>query len=1505
MSKQTEKQIQNQSLNSATSGQIDEGKKSDFNFKHESSYSSNEKDLKQLLEISDILNKKKQPRSNKWELVNSVMNNLKDDSDKYLNQRFIVLEENCSQNFFKDKTVSKGSKSQNNSSADQLSNLSDKTIQKANFAQSKNDSSLGNTFQSQEESNYITIHKKSSKGSNQSNKIQEEIKSNKLASNQIIQAQSSQEVSANANSKDYSVVQKVNSESYEIEQKLSTQSIGKITSSSQSDGKDYTQEYSISSKSNSLSLSSKEQYNSSNQSDTISSKQSYTSSNKSYTSSNQSQTSSYPSQTNSKEQNALSKDSCNSSNESKYQPKDSFTSSNESNNQSKEQFNSSQQMLSQPKESFTQTSIKHQKKINQYQNQEKLAQNMQDDLTKIDIEEDSENFDEVINDQNIDILKEDTYMKIDQVITIDRNKAYLAISKSIMKFNEYLNQNKLRMLSKQTKINQVDQLEEAIENLKQSEQNHYNKQLIQQISDELKKKFIEEDLKDEEIIIKNKFLIEQIKNQVKCTNKKYIERIFVAIYRRRYKITKYLTSGGQADILIGTYLDDTNQEKEYVLRIVSSDQDTYDYIREEFELVNKFQKASNIIKYYDSIYLEDIYTGVFIVEKCSGSLTDTLRSKRNNNVNFTEQEIFKIVFDLVQGLVEMRSYNILHQDIKPDNILINRKGNYIYSDFGCSSKFLDGLAENKGFTMKYCAPEQLIEEYFTNYKADIYQLGRTIQQVLELYEKFRGVQTKFIKDLNNIIFCNMLQDQQDNRKECVDILILLSDSIVESQQKSYADKFIVWIEEQTNKQQIIQERETNFSLKSLITFHFIWFQLKLFQGGYQLLIQKKSEQQLLNEIIEKIYTDFSALKNTQGNIQFSQHLTSLLEILYSLVEVFNQQNNCETVYKIASFLMKISEEIDHQNEELFENAIRYLQQQMFKKVDFSKYLDQIEDRAESQNNCQLYTFLAYEYFHNDISKSFYYSLKVHAQNYQKYVEYSQTQNLNKSDFFTLGYYYLQSLFFITQIFTEINLDSIVINHIQFIRTISNNLKLGKLFERQWANLGLSFYNMKQYKKALVFFQEDIKQQSSENRNQSFNFAYSKFKIACCYFELGQFESAEKEFLELEEFFEKQLKNNQYFYTCFIKIKTFSYLGVNFDNKGQFKQSIIYHSKALQELENLNNKKHTLYQAFYPYCLFKLGMCYCQPDTYDQSQSIIYFTKFLETTKEKDLCELDIDQRQAVIVSLNGLAYFYFISNKFQESELYYTQLIRVFIQFSDYGNQIFEIGINNLMTTMIQLDQTENNFYLKFIDLVIEVVQGKKITDDQQKNNIIEDIQTAFQYSKELEQEDMFLKNNQLISLLEHFNLKEEIYITILNYQAQVLFESAQYDQAIIFYEKSLPTMINIYSHPNEFVAIVQSGLGMAYHQIRQFQVAINYYNSALKTMKDLDYYENEETHQDMIDCIDRILICFQGFGNTPLALEFYQNFEDIMPFLYEQSHPSIIKFNSQYETCKKKLNSL
>lgn len=101
-----------------------------------------------------------------------------------------------------------------------------------------------------------------------------------------------------------------------------------------------------------------------------------------------------------------------------------------------------------------------------------------------------------------------------------------------------------------------------------------------------------------------------------------------------------------------------------------------------------------------------------------------------NNRTIRDYEIRKIFRDISKALYALHSNNLVHLDIKPENIL-ESDGNYKLGDFGLSRiAFISSYEDFDEGDARYLAPEILNVHDLEVTKADIFSLGLTLYEII-------------------------------------------------------------------------------------------------------------------------------------------------------------------------------------------------------------------------------------------------------------------------------------------------------------------------------------------------------------------------------------------------------------------------------------------------------------------------------------------------------------------------------------------------------------------------------------------------------------------------------------------------------------------------------------------------------------------------------------------------------------------------------------------------------
>lgn len=135
--------------------------------------------------------------------------------------------------------------------------------------------------------------------------------------------------------------------------------------------------------------------------------------------------------------------------------------------------------------------------------------------------------------------------------------------------------------------------------------------------------------------------------------------------------------------------------------------------------------SSEIVEFYGAFFIEScVY---YCMEFMDAGSLDTLQAS-----GVPEDVLARITQSMVRGLKFLKDdLQIIHRDVKPTNVLVNRKGEIKLCDFGVSGQLEKSLAKTNIGCQSYMAPERIKGESQNNLgtytvSSDVWSLGLSI-----------------------------------------------------------------------------------------------------------------------------------------------------------------------------------------------------------------------------------------------------------------------------------------------------------------------------------------------------------------------------------------------------------------------------------------------------------------------------------------------------------------------------------------------------------------------------------------------------------------------------------------------------------------------------------------------------------------------------------------------------------------------------------------------------------
>ncbi len=203
---------------------------------------------------------------------------------------------------------------------------------------------------------------------------------------------------------------------------------------------------------------------------------------------------------------------------------------------------------------------------------------------------------------------------------------------------------------------------------------------------------------------------------------------------KRYKLLRKIGTGGMADVYLA---EDLLLDRQVAIKIMhpqlAADPAFVERFKREARAVANLQHQ-NIVNVFDWGADEEIY--YLVMEYLKGQ---NLKDFLNSRAPLAPDIVVDIASKICDALTEAHDHEIVHRDIKPQNIILTENGELKVTDFGIARAASATMTQTGSIlgTAHYISPEQALGQK-VGAPSDIYSLGILMYEMLTGDLPFRG-----------------------------------------------------------------------------------------------------------------------------------------------------------------------------------------------------------------------------------------------------------------------------------------------------------------------------------------------------------------------------------------------------------------------------------------------------------------------------------------------------------------------------------------------------------------------------------------------------------------------------------------------------------------------------------------------------------------------------------------------------------------------------------------------
>ena len=211
----------------------------------------------------------------------------------------------------------------------------------------------------------------------------------------------------------------------------------------------------------------------------------------------------------------------------------------------------------------------------------------------------------------------------------------------------------------------------------------------------------------------------------------------------RYQLERFIGSGTFGEVWVAI---DKATDIEVAIKVyVSMDEKGLEEFKKEFQISFELNHTNLLHANYLGVNSGDKRPYLVMPFCPEGSVS-------RFSGEMSEADLWRFIRDVASGLAYLHSKQppIIHQDIKPDNILIVKNGDFVITDFGISKQLRATLRKsatslNSAGAISYMGPERFSKQYQAVKASDIWSLGVSIFELATNELPFCGMGGSLLK----------------------------------------------------------------------------------------------------------------------------------------------------------------------------------------------------------------------------------------------------------------------------------------------------------------------------------------------------------------------------------------------------------------------------------------------------------------------------------------------------------------------------------------------------------------------------------------------------------------------------------------------------------------------------------------------------------------------------------------------------------------------------------------